>query len=584
MAHINEKTKNRKNKARERIEKRKQMRQSMATLANEGLDKLPDVPISGVSKGFSKLLNVVRDTIWHFQKDAPVALIAKIIGGFILVFVGFFFLTTLFSSNIGPNISTMGIKVSGQSVAEATEMLFTYWNEDVLVDIVVEGEVFEQIRPSDMGLSLDAIATAEAAKAAGLAGFPFGHEIEPFITSDYGDVQTYILGIANDVYIPPYEAGYEWRDGELVSVQGSASRELDTVLSIQRIVDTPLQVIMNGSVELVTTSTPPNVIEADPYYEQALEFVTSDFLIEGYDPFEDEVELMATTRQEMANWLVVTDTGLTVRQDSLNDFIELANSQLNLENWQRYLDPVETYEAVNNAFITGDNIADVRIRYADSTYSLQEGEWGIRLSRRIGLPFFNIRNSNPGVNWDLVFPGQNISIPSRDLVIPLDPVEDRRIIVDLDRRYLVAYENDEVIFHWPISVGMEENPTMPGVYQILSKFDVAYGSSFSLCNDNAECGQWEMNHFMGIYEVGFGLTNGFHGSVILPNGTQLTGGSAQTKTTFGCVMSDDAQAQLLYEWAETGVIVEMVDSVFPPESELGQQALIFINENQQSAQ
>lgn len=578
MDNIENKKRRRSSKARERIEKRKQIRESMVTLANEGLHKLPGVPISGVPKTFSKLLNVVRDTIWHFQKDAPIALIAKIIGGFILVFVGFFFLTTLFSSNIGPNISTMGIKVSGQSVAEATETLFTYWNEEALIDVVIEGEVFEQIRPSDMGLSLDATATAEAAKAAGLAGFPFGHEIEPVITSDYGDVQTYILGIANDVYIPPYEAGYEWRDGELISVQGSASRELDTVLSIQRIVDTPLQVIMNGSVELVTTSTPPNVIEADPYYEQALEFVTSDFLIEGYDPFEDEVELMATTRQEMANWLVVTDTGLIVRQDSLNDFIEQANSQLNLENWQRYLDPVETYEAVNNAFITGDNIADVRIRYADSTYTLQQGEWGYRLSRRLGLPFFNIQNSNPGIDWNAVYAGDNIAIPSRDLVIPLDPIEDRRIVVDLDRRYLVAYENDEVIFHWAISVGMETAPTYPGVYQILSQVDVAYGSSFSLCNDNAECGQWEMNYFMGIYNVGEGLTNGFHGSVILPNGNYLNGGSAQTATTFGCVMSDDAQAQLLYEWAETGVIVEMVDSVFPPESELGQRAMEFISQ------
>src|SRR5690606_572670 len=117
------KKRRRASKARERIEKRKQMRQSMATLANEGLDKLPGVPISGVSKGFSKSLNVVRDVIWHFQKDAPIALIAKIIGGFAVLFVGFFFLTTLFSSNIGPNISTMGIKVSGQTVAEATETL-----------------------------------------------------------------------------------------------------------------------------------------------------------------------------------------------------------------------------------------------------------------------------------------------------------------------------------------------------------------------------------------------------------------------------------------------------------------------------
>ena len=207
---------------------------------------------------------------------------------------------------------------------------------------------------------------------------------------------------------------------------------------------------------------------------------------------------------------------------------------------------------------------------------MQDGDWGLRLSRRLGLPFFNIQNANPGTDWDQVFVGQNIAVPSRDLVIPLDPIEDRRIIVDLDRRYLVAFENDEIVFDWPISVGMPDAPTNPGVYQILSQFDVAFGSSFSLCNEDSECGQWEMDYFMGIYEVGIGLTNGFHGAVRLPNGAYLNGGSSQLATTFGCVMSDNAQAELIYNWAETGIVVEMIDSDFPPESELGQRAVEFI--------
>lgn len=578
MDNIENKRTKRSSKARERIEKRKQMRESMANLATDGLDKLPSVPISGLPKVFNQAKNIIQDTIWHFQKDAPVALIGKIIAGFVLVVAGFFVLTTIFSQDIGPNVSTMGITVSGQNVAEATETLFTYWNEDVLIDIMIEGQVFEQVRPNDIGLSLDATATAEAAKEAGLSGFPFGVDIDPVITADYGDIQTYMLGIATNVYIPAYEAGYEWHDGQLVSVQGSASRELDVVLSVQRIVDTSLQVVMDGAVELVATSTPPNVIEADPYYEQALAFVSSDFVIEGYDPFEDEAELWATTRQEMADWLVVTDTGLSVREGSLDDFVVQVNSQLDLENWSRYLDPVETYDAINNAFITGETVADVRIRYADSTYSLQEGDWGFRLSRRLGLPFFNIQNANPGINWNEVYPGDAIAVPSRDLVIPLDPVPDRRIVVDLDQRYLVAYENDEVIFHWAISVGMDDAPTNPGIYQILSQEDIAYGSSFSLCNDNSECGQWEMNYFMGIYEVGVGLTNGFHGAVRLPNGAYLNGGSAQVASTFGCVMSDDTQAQLLFDWAETGIVVELITGDFPPESALGERALEFISQ------
>ncbi len=576
MDNINEKKRKRTRKARERIEKRKQRRQAISHIASEGFDKLPSVNVSGSGKFLSNIRNIVGDAIWHFRKDAPVGLIAKISGSLILIIAGFFVVTTLFSSDIGPKISTMNITLSGQSIEEATETLFVYWNEEVMIDILVEDEVFSQVRPGDIGLSLDASATAEAAKAAGLSGFFFGHEIEPVLTTTYRDVQSYMLSLGNEIYIPSYEAGYEWRDGRLISLQGSASRELDVVPSIQRIVDNPLDVIVNHSVELVTTSTAPDVIEADPYYEDALAFVTGNFTIEGYDPFNDSVQRWQTTRQEMADWLIVTDTGLAIREDGLEDFVNQVNSQLDIQNWSRYLDPIETYDSINSAFINGQDVADVRIRYADSTYTLQDGDWGLRLSRRLGLPFFNIQNSNPGTDWSAVYAGDRIAVPSRDLVIPLDPVENRRVVVDLDRRYLVAFENDEIVFDWPISVGMPDAPTNPGIYQILSQVDVAYGSSFSLCNENSECGQWEMDHFMGIYEVGIGLTNGFHGTVRLPGGGTLTRGSTQLASTFGCVMSDSHQAEMLYNWAETGIVVEMVAADFPPESELGRQAVEFI--------
>lgn len=578
MDRINEKKSRRTSKVRERIRKRRERQEAMVSLASEGLEKLPSINASKAPKAIASTVNLIRDAIWRFQQDAPIGLITKIVGGLVLVIGGFFVLTTIFSSDIGPNIQTMGIGLSGQTVDEASENLMLYWEEEARIDIVLDGQVFEQVHPNDMGIYLDASATAIAAKGAGLSGFPFGVEIEPVITADYGDIQAYMLSIANAVYLPSYEAGYEWRDGTLVSVQGVASRELDVVLSIQRVVDNPLQAITNGSVELITTSVAPNVVEADPYYDQALEFVTSEFIVEGYDPFTDEEQPWATTRQEMADWLVVTDTGLAIDEEGIEDFINQVNTQIDIEGWNRYLDPSETYRAINTAFVNDEDLAEVRIRYAESTYNLQQGDWGHRLSRRLGLPFINISSVNPGVDWNLVYPGEPIAVPSRDLVIPLDPLEGRRIIVDLDRRYLVAYENDEVVHHWPISIGQPTAPTIPGVYQILDKTDVAFGSSFALCNANNNCGQWEMNHFMGIYEVSEGLTNGFHGGVLLPNGQFLARGSTQSASTYGCVMSDDAQAEILYNWAETGVVVELLDVDYPPQSALGEQAMQFITD------
>jgi hypothetical protein len=112
-------------------------------------------------------------------------------------------------------------------------------------------------------------------------------------------------------------------------------------------------------------------------------------------------------------------------------------------------------------------------------------------------------------------------------------------------------------------------PTSPGVYQILSHEETATGSSVTLCNEaGVECGVWTMNWFMGIYEVVPGLVNGFHGGVLLPNGTYLGGGSVGVPFTFGCIMSTDADAERLYNWADDGTVVEIISSEYAARSEL----------------
>jgi hypothetical protein len=573
-----EKQRRKKKKARERQAKRHQRHETVTNLAEESLARLSGVPIPNLLEKISPAIGILGDTWWHLRHRASLRKPLMIGLGLLAVIFAFFLLNIIFSNNIGPNINTLGIDIGGKSIEETTETLFLFWNDEFLVDLTLDGQLFAQVRPVEIGLHLDATATAETAKAAGLAGLIFGHEVEPIITSTYSETQSYMLNIAQEVFIPSYEAGYAWQDGTLLSVEGRASRELDVALSIQRIIDEPLAVIESRHVELVTVSTAPRVVAADPFYEDAYAFVTSNFVIEGYDPFADTLDYWGTTKEEMANWLIVTDNGLAIREDGLDGFIDTLNRILDDPNNPRYLDPTEVYESIDTAFRAGTANTTVRIRYQDTTYILENGDWGQRLSRRVGIPFFNIETANPGVDWNNTLIGQRINMPSRDLVMPLDPVPNKRIVVDLERLWLVAYEDGQVVYDWPISDGRSSAPTAPGIFQILDKTDIAYGSSFALCNDNGECGQWEMNYFMSIYEVGIGLTNGFHGGVKLPNGAYLDGGSQQLNSTFGCVMSDDLQAQLLYEWADPGVVVEIISRDFPPQSETARQAIEFISE------
>jgi lipoprotein-anchoring transpeptidase ErfK/SrfK len=169
--------------------------------------------------------------------------------------------------------------------------------------------------------------------------------------------------------------------------------------------------------------------------------------------------------------------------------------------------------------------------------------------------------------------GKQVNLPSRDEILPQPVVAYKRIIIDLDSRTLFAYENGQQVFNWRVSSGRENAPTSPGVYQILSHDELAIGSGVSLCGDDNACGVWKMHWFMGIYEVRPGLINGFHGAVELPNGAYLAGGNVGGQDTFGCVMSENSNARILYDWAEPGTVVEIVSQEFQPRSQLGRQAL-----------
>ncbi len=576
MDHLNESRSKarRKSKARERRRARRERRQAMVELQQTSFSKLKDIAPTDILPFLKQFWQMLRDAVWHVRHRTP----ALKIGGALLLLVSIGAGIVLLSSpNIGPNVQTLGSGLSGLSVEEAEAEILRTWHNDILIDVYLEGQPFAEVRPSELGLSIDAAAMADSAKSAGLSGFPFGYTVEPVLESDYGDAQTYMLSIVDSVYIPPYEAGYEWQNGELIGMEGQPSRELDVTGSAALIVDAPQTLLDSRRLNLLTTSRPPTVIDPAPYLAEAYEFVTGDFALIGYDPFTDEEELWATTREEMAKWLVAGDNGLGLREAALERLLDAINQRLRSEEAPRYLDEEEAKATVRAAIRSGNSNAALRIRYMPDTYTLESGDWGFVISRKTGMPFRHIQDVNPGMEWESLSIGQVINLPSRDLVIPEEPVRDQRIVIDLDRLWLVAYENREVVYSWPISSGRRDAPTYPGVYQILSKTEKAYGSTFDLCGTNG-CGQWEMNWFMGIYEVAPGLTNGFHGAVLLPNGAYLDGGAVQARTTYGCVMSEDPQAEQLYNWAEVGTIVEIISDEYPPQSALGEQAMSYIDQ------
>jgi lipoprotein-anchoring transpeptidase ErfK/SrfK len=119
------------------------------------------------------------------------------------------------------------------------------------------------------------------------------------------------------------------------------------------------------------------------------------------------------------------------------------------------------------------------------------------------------------------------------------------ILVDISDQHMYVYEGDLLMYSFVASTGMN-NATRAGNFSVLNKIPNAYGATWNI---------W-MPNWLGIYWAG-SLQNGIHALPILPNGATLWAGFLGTPISYGCVVLGSYEAQVLYDWAEVGVPVEI---------------------------
>jgi len=550
----------RNNSARERQMARKRRKQAARENQRDRARNRPS------SQGRLPLL--LQDIGWYVRQGGWLVRSGMIIAGVVLVV---FFMTFAFSSRLYPNVTVMNVDIGRMTPEQATATLQQAWVEEIEIDLVVDGEVVDAMRPAEMGLQFDAAATVAQAEELsfriGLVETPILPEVT-LTDSGYLAMQDYLLNLADTVNIAPFNPGFEWEGDILVGVPGRPGRLLDIAPTLAALQESPAGILELGQFNIFTTPVQPEAQDPTPYLETAQAYTQQPFTLTGYDPFRDEVVSWSTDRETLTSWIEVSDGGLSLRETVFAPFVQAQTNSLNADGTNnRFINAEETINRVRDAIATGESTVDLRIRYRPHQYVIEAGDTANKIARKTGIPFYLIQQQNPGRDLNVLSIGDTLSMPTRDVTMPNEPVQDKRIVVDLEQQELWAFENDTLVFNWDISSGRSNAPTSPGIYQILSHAETASGSSFTLCDDIG-CGQWEMYWFMGVYEVTPGLMNGFHGAVLLPNGAYLNGGATGYPSTFGCVMSHNDDAQALYDWAEVGTVVEIISSEFDPVSEL----------------
>jgi lipoprotein-anchoring transpeptidase ErfK/SrfK len=236
---------------------------------------------------------------------------------------------------------------------------------------------------------------------------------------------------------------------------------------------------------------------------------------------------------------------LSLDQAALTTFLNQKSTELPAP---KYLKVDESINAINATLATNNLNTWVRVYHEPTVYTVQAGETLSSIGYDNGIPYPWIQAANPDLG--ALNPGQQIILPSKDDLLPLPIVKNKRIVVSIPNQEMWAYENGQLLWNWLVSTGIARSPTAPGIFQIQSHDPNAFGAQWNLY----------MPHFMGVYHPGPGVEvmNGFHGFPTDASGGYLLWTSSLGRpATYGCILLSLENAEALYNWAEEGVVVEI---------------------------
>lgn len=451
-----------------------------------------------------------------------------------------------------PNVYVANIHVGGRTAQEIAGSL-----PETFTIRLRDGERVFPIDSAQLGVVLDRAATAQAAADYGRSG-DFNTliravisraDMPPVISVDGAAAAQLLQQLAPQLEIAPVNAGVRMINGEVVAREAQNGRALDLDATLAQIT---AESLADGELELVMYDVAPQVSDASGLLTIARALLISPLQINAYDPFTNVTTPISIPPETWSEWITTgpnTDAAmtlaLTLDAPSMRAHLE---TQTGLLGEYKTLNFDEAVSAAQTALAAGSTSSMTRVYELDRPYVVQPGDSIISIAYDYGIPYPYIEQANPGVGALSV--GQTITLPSRDVNLPLDIIPNKRIVVSMSEQRVRVYENNALIWDWVGSTGISSSPTWPGVYQVLSHEPNAYAGNWDL---------W-MPNFMGIYRPipGSDFTNGFHGFPTRGGSQLLWTNSLGTRVTYGCVLLSDTNVQLLYNWAEDGVVVEIL--------------------------
>ncbi len=455
-----------------------------------------------------------------------------------------------------PGVRSGEVKIGGMTPDRAAKALDKAWNYDRKLQ-VTDGARAWTASPLDFGLWVNPGLTVTHAMEIG-RGPDAGSELGLMLAGQTGEVSPVVefrpelARLQLDrwsalVESAPRDAAIVYRDGRWMATSAAAGMHLDVDATLAQMQANPNLVLASGILKLVVQPVQPHVSDLSQELNRIQALTSEPLTIRAYDPINDETVRWETTPEDRAGWMHVGEQGgspmLEVDAQKFNDYLIGQQARIGAG---RVFEPLPLNANLASALTNGRNLA-VYILRLPTEYVVQPGDTLVSIGFDLGIPYWHIQDANPGLTASNLSAGAAITIPSRNVMLPLPVVENKRVMISISQQRLWEYENGQLRREEIISTGIDRSPTYAGVFQIQSHDLEAYASVWDLY----------MPHFLGIYEAMPGFMNGLHGLPTLSSGARMWADALGREASYGCIILGLEAAEDLYNWAEDGVVVEI---------------------------
>jgi len=494
-------------------------------------------------------------------KVAVVMLLIWLLAMPVVALVGYFGYFQLFS-RILPRVQVGDTRLGDMQTYDAAVHLHKSWNmeRNIVIGTVVAGEIQTwDMPPEKLGLNLDPIITAQRAMDVGHGQNPLaefdqfikslirGWQVTPVVIYDPETAQAGLESLAVQTSMLPRNATFYLQDDKLIAVPCEPGYAIDVEKAVEFLSADPAGVFIDGYLLLEMKAVQPEITDVSTAMAEAQRLINTSVSISAYDPISDEHFNWQVPQDTVRTWVTLESAEGTAKaaidEGQVLAYLGTLSDTLGV---QRYLATPDQSSQIASAVESGEPIT-LAIKHQTTTYVVQPGDTLLKLGWQLEMPFWKILESNPDMDANNLPAGQTITIPSKDELLPLPVIPNKRIVISISQQHLWVYEDGALFAEYVISTGVDRSPTQPGVFQVQTHEPNAYASVWDLY----------MPNFLGIYEAWPGFMNGLHGLPTLSSGRQLWRDVLGSPASYGCIILDIPAAEFLYTWAEDGVVVEI---------------------------